>query len=138
MKTKNREWVLFSRCSSRCSFFCSRIIPAFPSRETHIKNVITTSRLSRLSSQRPTLQRFVPYLPLRGFLFRTCICTHTHTRTHAHAHTHTHAQGTCRTYVNTNSFLRCKIVTALIQTHLVPNYSSVTQKTNISRLRENT
>lgn len=29
-----------SRCG-RCSFFCSGIIPAFPSRETRIKNVIT-------------------------------------------------------------------------------------------------
>jgi len=137
MKTKNREWVLFSRCSSRCSFFCSRIIPAFPSRETHIKNVITTSRLSRLSSQRPTLQRFVPLSSPSWFPF-----SHLHMYTHTHTHTRTHARTrtrhTCRTYVNTNSFLRYKIVTALIQTHLVPNYSSVTQKTNISRLRENT
>lgn len=84
MKTRNREWEagrwllsssFFSRYG-RCSFFCSGIIPAFPSRETRIKNVITGAALvPSCSSTLPTLQNgFVPWTPpppLRSFLFCT-------------------------------------------------------------------
>lgn len=126
MKTKNREWVLSSRCGSRCSFFCSRIIPAFSSRETCIKNVITRRAcpVFRFNAQHYSVLFFI--FPFCGFLFRTYIC--------AHVWIHkAHMWNICKyefLFTTSNRNYLFKLI-------CVPSYYSVTRETNISRIREN-